>query len=107
MHELKYLQKSVCLFVPLFEGYGTRIKILENLILGNRVISTSKGIEGIDYKNYNNVIVCNSLKKMIKSIIKFSQSKKVIKYESKSINKFSMIKNSKKLLTVLYNHHDF
>ena len=62
----------------MFEGYGTRIKILENLILGNRILSTSKGIEGIDYKNNYNVVVCNNLYKMINHIIKFSKSKKVL-----------------------------
>ena len=85
MKQLKYLQrKSICLFVPLFEGYGTRIKILENLILGNRVISTSKGIEGIEYKNNKNVLVSNNLQKMVKGIIKFSQSKKISRIDNKS-----------------------
>ena len=102
MKQLKYLQrKSICLFVPLFEGYGTRIKILENLILGNRVISTSKGIEGIEYKNNKNVLVSNNLQKMVKGIIKFSQSKKISRIDNKSIRNFSMIKNSRKLLKTL------
>ena len=41
--ELKYLHnKSICLFTPIKEGYGTRIKILEALAHNNRVVSTIK-----------------------------------------------------------------
>jgi len=97
-NKLKYLhKKSICLIVPIFEGYGTRIKILESLIWGNRIISTSKGIEGIEYKNNKNIFVCNSLNEMISGILKFSKSKKNIKYNLKEIENFSMVKNSKKL----------
>ena len=97
-NKLKYLQqKSICLVVPIFEGYGTRIKILESLILGNRIISTKKGIEGIEYKNNHNILVCNSLHKMINGILKFSKVKKNTKYNLKMLENFSMIENSKKL----------
>ncbi len=98
INKLKYLQqKSICLIVPIFEGYGTRIKILESLIWGNRIISTKKGIEGINYENNKNIFICNESKKMINEIIKFSKLKKNIKYNSKIITNFSMLENSKKL----------
>ena len=98
INKLKYLQKkSICLIVPVFQGYGTRIKILESLIWGNRIISTHKGIEGIEYTNNNNIIICNKLEKMINTIIKFSKSNKIIKYNSRSIKNYSMLENSKKL----------
>ncbi len=99
INQLKYLQKkSICLIVPIFEGYGTRIKILESLIWGNRIISTSKGIEGIEYKNNRNILICNEIKKMINGVLKFSKSKKIFRYKKKYIKNFSMIENSKKLL---------
>jgi glycosyltransferase involved in cell wall biosynthesis len=34
--------------VPLLTGGGTRLKVLEALALGTPVVSTSKGIEGLD-----------------------------------------------------------
>jgi hypothetical protein len=34
----------------MYEGYGTRIKIIEALMLGIPVVSSPKGIEGIKYK---------------------------------------------------------
>ena len=33
--------------VPLEKGTGTRIKIIEALLVGAKVLSTKKGIEGI------------------------------------------------------------
>ena len=104
LNQLKYLQKkSICLVVPIFEGYGTRIKILESLIWGNRIISTSKGIEGIEYKNNRNILVCNEIKKMIEGILKFSKSKRTFRYQKKNMKNFSMIENSRKLLKNIYN----
>ncbi len=65
--ELKYLhRKSICVLVPIFEGYGTRIKILEAMIWNNRIISTKKGIEGIKFKKTGNIIISNNKKKFLR-----------------------------------------
>ena len=47
---VKLLKNSQLTLTPIYEGYGTRIKIIEALILGVPVISSPKGIEGINYK---------------------------------------------------------
>jgi glycosyltransferase involved in cell wall biosynthesis len=47
---VKLLKNSKLILVPIYEGYGTRIKIIEALMLGVPVVSSPKGIEGIDYK---------------------------------------------------------
>ncbi len=95
--ELKYLnKKSICLLVPIFEGYGTRIKILENLILGNRIISSKKGIEGIKFEKNPNITVTNKKKIMINKVLLYSKTrKKHINHEK--IENFSMKLNAKKL----------
>ena len=49
LYNLIYYAKCMC--VPLKFGSGTRIKIIEALSLGAIVISTKKGIEGIDLIN--------------------------------------------------------
>ena len=49
-HVVKLLKNSKLILVPIYEGYGTRIKIIEALMLGVPVVSSPKGIEGIDYK---------------------------------------------------------
>ena len=99
--ELKYLhKKSICLFTPITEGYGTRIKILEAIAWNNRVISTTKGIEGIEYTNQKNIIVTNNKKKMIKSIIKLVKKQKT-KYLDPKLNIVSMKHNALTLFKVI------
>ena len=57
-----------CMCVPLKFGSGTRIKILEALTLGTIVISSSKGIEGIQLNKKNPPFIANDKKKIIKSL---------------------------------------
>ena len=71
-------KSSICLSVPIFEAYGSRIKIIEALMLGAVVLSTSKGIEGLDYeKRSSTPIVTNSISAFSKIIIKISKNKKL------------------------------
>tara|TARA_R100001369_G_C3307531_1_gene166774 strand:+ start:13 stop:1245 length:1233 start_codon:yes stop_codon:yes gene_type:complete len=55
-----YYESHDVFVVPLLEGSGTRLKILEALSYGKLVLSTTKGIEGIaakegvDYLEFNN-----------------------------------------------------
>lgn len=46
--------------VPLRRGGGTRLKVLEALALGTPVISTSKGVEGLDLQHDQHVLVADS-----------------------------------------------
>ncbi|HLF25340.1 MAG TPA: glycosyltransferase family 4 protein [Anaerolineae bacterium] len=45
--------------VPLRKGGGTRLKVLEALALGTPVVSTSKGIEGLDLEHDRHVLVAD------------------------------------------------
>ena len=46
--------------VPLRTGSGTRLKILEALALGTPVISTSKGVEGLNLQNERDLLVADT-----------------------------------------------
>lgn len=46
-----YMRSSSVVVVPLLEGGGTRLKILEAWAYGTPVVSTTKGAEGLDCKN--------------------------------------------------------
>lgn len=46
--------------VPLRIGGGTRLKILESLALGTPVVTTSKGIEGLDFGPGEGVLIADS-----------------------------------------------
>jgi polysaccharide biosynthesis protein PslH len=43
-----YVAESGAVPIPLFDGTGTRLKALEAFAAGVPVVSTSKGIEGLD-----------------------------------------------------------
>lgn len=55
---------------PLFRGSGTRLKILEYLACGLPVVSTTKGVEGLNLVNENSIIVEDDLTAFAKSIVK-------------------------------------
>ncbi len=46
--------------VPLFSGSGIRVKILEAMMLGRVVLTTSMGLEGITAEDGNHVLIANS-----------------------------------------------
>ena len=54
-----YYQKNNIAIVPLLEGSGTRLKILEAMSFGLPVVSTSIGAEGIDYIENKHIIIAN------------------------------------------------
>ena len=50
---------AVCV-VPLRQGGGTRLKILEAMALGTPVVSTAKGIEGLNVRDGEHLLVANT-----------------------------------------------
>ena len=94
--ELKFLYRNaICLVAPLFEGYGTRIKIIESLVLGSNIVTTHKGIEGIHFEKNKKIIVTDNLKKMIESIYYFNKSyKKLYKNNPSTYKNYSMEVNA-------------
>lgn len=60
--------------IPLREGGGTRMKIIDCFAAGLPVISTSKGIEGIPVVNQREAIICNDWSHMTNEIIRLAGS---------------------------------
>jgi glycosyltransferase involved in cell wall biosynthesis len=54
-----YYQRCGCVIVPLLEGSGTRIKILEAMSLGNPVVSTRIGAEGIEAEHGREILLAD------------------------------------------------
>ena len=93
LHDLIYFSKCMC--VPLKFGSGTRIKIIEAMSLGVIVISTKKGIEGINLRNINPPFIVDDTSNTIKLIVKILKNnskirKKADKEKSYYLNKYSM-----------------
>ena len=75
-----YYHKNNIAIVPLLEGSGTRLKILEAMSFGLPVVSTSIGAEGIDYIENKHIIIANETNDFEKAIID-------------NVNKPSILKN--------------
>ncbi len=52
-----YYQQSSIVIVPLLQGSGTRIKILEAALLNRPVIATAKGAEGLDFADGKEILL--------------------------------------------------
>ena len=87
---------SECLCVPLFFGYGTRIKILEALSIGAVIVSTKKGIEGIDLKDKIYPIVVKDVKNLPDQIIRIIKNNKFYKNKALKMREYYLKKYSMK-----------
>jgi polysaccharide biosynthesis protein PslH len=54
------IASSWCSVIPLRRGGGTRLKVLESLALGTPVVSTTKGVEGLDLVAGEEVLVADT-----------------------------------------------
>ena len=103
------LKKSTCTVVPIMSGYGSRIKIIEALMLGVVVVSTKQGIEGIDYnKKVKPPFVTNNIKEMTnitkKILLSNKLKKKSVKNKNKYIKLYSMEILTKKFYRYINNN---
>ena len=97
LYNLIYYSKCMC--VPLKFGSGTRIKIIEAMAIGAIVVSTPKGIEGIDLKIKNPPFIMGNTKKIIKNIVIIINNNKIIKKKSLEQRDYYMEKYSMKKIT--------
>jgi glycosyltransferase involved in cell wall biosynthesis len=60
--------------VPLVEGGGTRLKVLESMALGTPVVSTSKGVEGFEIVSERDGIIADSAMAFAEGVIRVLES---------------------------------
>jgi polysaccharide biosynthesis protein PslH len=65
-------QASVCV-VPIREGGGTRLKILEAMALGTPVVATRKGAEGLDVSDGKHLMLADDPARFIESTLRILQ----------------------------------
>ena len=75
--------------IPLREGGGTRMKIIDCFAAGLPVVSTSKGIEGIPVVNGREAFVCNEWLSMTNRIMELAGSEKLRDQLSKAALDFT------------------
>lgn len=64
-----FKQSYQLMLVPLLSGGGMRVKIVEGLAASKCIISTSIGAEGINYTDKHNLVIADTPKEWIDSII--------------------------------------
>ena len=67
------IASSWCTVVPLRRGGGTRLKVLESLALGTPVVSTTKGVEGLDLVPGEEVLVADTAEAFAATVIDLMQ----------------------------------
>jgi len=73
----EFLKKADVLVAPIRIGGGTRIKILEAMAAGVPVVSTKIGIEGIDAKTGDGVIITNSTEDFVQKTVELLRNKEI------------------------------
>lgn len=71
----KFVSEHDVAVVPLLSGGGMRIKIIESMALGKTVISTMVGAEGIQYKEFENIIIADNADQMIEAMCRIMQDR--------------------------------
>ena len=68
-----YMQENGLLVIPLLSGSGMRVKVMEGMALGKCIISTSKGMEGIEAIANKHFVLANSPQEFKDAIIFYTQ----------------------------------
>src|SRR5262249_15243250 len=63
-----YLAAAACMIVPLFQGGGTRFKILEAFAAAVPVISTAKGAEGLAVENGKHLLLAETADEFVEAV---------------------------------------
>lgn len=69
-----YMQQNGLLVIPLLSGSGMRVKVMEGMALGKCIISTSKGMEGIEAIPNKHYILANSPEAFKQAIIYYTSN---------------------------------
>jgi glycosyltransferase involved in cell wall biosynthesis len=65
-----FMKSRGLMVIPLLSGSGMRIKILEGASLGKSMVTTSKGLEGIDFQHEREVLVADAPEEFAQAILK-------------------------------------
>ena len=69
----EFIKNNDIAIVPLLSGSGIRIKIIESMAMGKTVITTMIGAEGIQYSEYNNIIIADNPTKIVETICRITK----------------------------------
>lgn len=64
-----YVADAAVYVVPLRMGSGTRLKVLEAMAMGKAIVSTSRGVEGIDLVPGRDALIADSPQDLARSVV--------------------------------------
>ena len=70
-----FMQRHAIMVVPLFAGSGMRVKIIEGMMHGKAIVSTSLGAEGIPAVHQENILIANTDKDFIEAVSSLVENK--------------------------------
>jgi glycosyltransferase involved in cell wall biosynthesis len=85
-----FINNHSVMIVPLLSGSGIRVKILEGMLLGRTVITTSTGAEGLDVTDNINILIANTADEFISHIEKLIESPDLARSIGLSARQFVM-----------------
>ncbi len=103
----EFIRNNDISIVPLLSGSGIRIKIIEAMAMGKTVITTMVGAEGIQYSEYNNIIIADTPTKIIETICRITTDPNEIQRIGKNARKLvEDIYDNKKIIDRLLIFYD-
>jgi len=88
----EFMNRKAVMIVPLFSGSGMRIKIIEGMLMGKAIITTTIGTEGIPSKDCHNILIANTPKAFITQINTIVKDRKL--YDTISENAFAFVREN-------------
>jgi polysaccharide biosynthesis protein PslH len=86
-----YLETSVAI-VPLLSGSGTRLKVLEGMSMGNPLVTTYVGVEGIDCVSGKEILIANEPKEFALQVLKLLEDK--TKFENQRVQAYKFVQKA-------------
>lgn len=69
-----FMRSKGIMIVPLLSGSGMRVKIIEGMVLGKAIVSTSIGAEGINAEPQRQIVIANSSQEFVASLVSLLQN---------------------------------
>ena len=103
----EFIRDNGIAIVPLLSGSGIRIKIIESMAMGKTVITTMIGAEGIQYSEYNNIIIADNPTKIVETICRIMKDPEEIQRIGRNARKLiEDVYDNKKIIDRLLIFYD-
>jgi glycosyltransferase involved in cell wall biosynthesis len=99
------MSQNGTMIVPLLSGSGLKVKILEAMAIGTPIIASSIAAEGINYTNFKNIIIADSLNEYINAIETIKDPLTILNISQNAQNLIKTEYNIKTITTNLINEY--